>query len=73
MIEKQRYQRLYNRLQRDGSPIYVGELLKHAHEKWPNKLAVICEDQKITYRELYIKAAKLSEKFDSLKLKQPIE
>jgi len=62
MIEKQRYQELFNGLQHEGSLVYVGQLLKQAAQKWPNKLAVICEDQKISYKELSIKSSNLAEK-----------
>lgn len=63
MIEKQRYQELYASLQHEGALLYVGKLLQQASEKWPNKFAVICEDQKINYQELYIKSSQLAEKF----------
>lgn len=63
MIEKKRFEQLYSRVLHKGSLISVGQLLKQASEKWPNKLAVICDDQQITYKELFIKSSQLAEKF----------
>jgi len=68
MIEKQRYQELYDNLQHNGSLIYVGQLLKQASEKWHNKSAVICENEKISYKELYRNSTKFA---DYLKQKLP--
>lgn len=62
MIERQRYQELYNSLQSKGTLMSVGELLQQASQKWPHKLAAICEDQKISYQELYTKSSNLAEK-----------
>jgi len=60
MIEKKRFEQLYNSVLQNGSLISVGRLLKRASEKWPNKFAVICEDQKITYKHLFIKSMHLA-------------
>lgn len=48
-----RYNNLYYSLTQDNKLVHVGLLLKRAHDKYPNNCALICDDQKIDYKNLY--------------------
>ncbi len=63
--KNQRFEELYKEISKDGKIIYSGTLLERAAKNWPHNIAIICADQKITYQELYNRAANLS-----LELKQ---
>lgn len=60
MTEQQRYQATYNALLTDKRLIYVGLLLERAARLWPEQTAVICEDKKVTYLELFQRALRVS-------------
>lgn len=61
MSEKQRYDKLYQSLTVDGHLIEVHALLGHTAMRWPHNTTVICNDERITYRELYQRALLFSE------------
>ena len=51
-----RFNKLYNSLTINNTLIHVGKLLERAYAKYPNNDALICDEEKISYKELYYKA-----------------
>jgi len=67
-------QQLYNELRQaisnpDGSLLNLGQLLWYAAQKFPDKLALICQDQTVTYKELFFRASLFSKKLKSQGIK----
>jgi long-chain acyl-CoA synthetase len=54
--EQQIFDDWYASLQINHKLIHVGLLLERAARMWPERTAVICDDQSITYQELYRRA-----------------
>jgi long-chain acyl-CoA synthetase len=46
----------------DGKTRFLGSLLKRSAHLYPDNVALICLDKRITYKELYYRAMRLSEK-----------
>ncbi|CDK30354.1 AMP-binding protein [Candidatus Babela massiliensis] len=70
MIEKLRYEKLYDSLNQDNKLIHVGLLLERAFKNWPENIAVIADDQSITYQELYYQANLFAKKLLGLGIKK---
>lgn len=69
MSEQQIYNNLYAELISDNKLIHVGLLLERASRLWPERIAVICDDQKITYGELYKRSLICADKLRVLGVK----
>jgi long-chain acyl-CoA synthetase len=69
MTEQQRYDALYNSLIQDGKLIHVGLLLQRAARKWPDNTIVICQEDSITYQELYIRSLIMADRLRRMGLK----
>lgn len=67
---QQRYSKLYNSLSFDNQLIHVGLLLKRAANSWPEKTYVICNDEKISYKELYYRSTYLAKQLQSYGVKK---
>lgn len=67
--EKNSYESIKKEFTLGGSLIYPGELLKIASKKFANKIALICEDKQITYKEFYFRAVRFSEKLKEAGIK----
>lgn len=50
---KKRFLELTNDLTHDGKLLHVSQLLARAQTVWPQRVALICNDDHITYQELY--------------------
>jgi acyl-CoA synthetase (AMP-forming)/AMP-acid ligase II len=73
MITKSKIeQKIFDRISADfivdGKLIYAGELLQLACKRFANRVALICEDQTITYKELYFRSILLGQKLKTLKV-----
>jgi len=51
--EKALYERYNREMTIDGDLMYIGRLLERAARMAPNRIALICRDKTITYRDLY--------------------
>ena len=60
MTEHQRYQESYNALLVNKRLLYAGLLLERAARLWPEHRAVICQDQQVTYKELFHRSLRVS-------------
>ncbi len=69
MTEKQRFDQLYQSLTINGELIDVNALLQHAAQKWPTNTILICNDESITYGELYKRSLKMANQLTSLGVK----
>jgi long-chain acyl-CoA synthetase len=48
--------------EQNGTLKYSGELLRLAYEKYPNNIALICQNKSISYKELYFRSILFSQK-----------
>jgi long-chain acyl-CoA synthetase len=62
MTEQYRFDTLYDSLTVDKELIHVGFLLRRAVLKWPNRIILICQDESITYRDLYIRSCLMAKR-----------
>lgn len=60
--EQKKFKELYKIIAPGGKVFFAGTLLQRAAQLWPDRVALICEDESITYRELYLQAAHLTHK-----------
>lgn len=60
--QRERFDAYWQSLQKDGKLFFAGRLLERAVGKWPERIAYICGDQSITYKELYQRACLVSNK-----------
>ncbi len=58
--EHQRFDELKRSLTTHGKLIHVQEILERAARKWPRNTMAICQDQRITYKELYERSLALA-------------
>jgi long-chain acyl-CoA synthetase len=58
--EKALYERYSRELTKNGELMYIGRLLERAAQKSPDRIALICRDKTITYKELYRRACAFS-------------
>lgn len=70
MTEFLRYNKLYNSLIKDNKLIHVGLLLKEAYLKYKDNCALICDDEKIDYKELYFQANLFAKKLLEFNVKK---
>ena len=57
------YQEIKNEFLSQDNDFFAGDLLVNALKKYPHHIALECQDQKITYKELYFRAMQLSRKY----------
>lgn len=69
MTEKERFDSLYQSLSTDNKLIHVGLLSKRAANLWPDRTFVICDDNTITYNELYHRSQILADQLQQLGVK----
>ncbi len=62
MTEQQRFEKLYASFSVDGKLIHAYDLLKRAAHLWPQRTMVICDDDSLTYREVYLRSKLLAHK-----------
>jgi long-chain acyl-CoA synthetase len=67
--EQERFNRHYQTIMRDGKIMSVAYLLQRAANRVPNNIALLYQQQAITYRQLYAMAVKLSKKLQSMGIK----
>lgn len=60
MDELTRFTQLYNELLSPGNELYAGQMLSRAAQKWPDRTALICDNEKINFKELYEQASALT-------------
>ena len=53
MTHLERFEQHYQSLHHDGTLIFAGTLLQRAANRWPDHTAVICRQERITYKQLY--------------------
>ncbi len=58
--EQERYNSYYSLIAPQGTIIFAGSLLYKAFKQWPGKTALIADEKKITYKELYTQAASIT-------------
>ncbi len=56
-----RYNQLIKKLSSQGKLIHAYELLKRASDLWPKRKMVICGDESITYKDLYVRSQLLAQ------------
>jgi long-chain acyl-CoA synthetase len=62
MTEQQRFEKLYSSFAPDGRLIHAFELLKRAAQLWPQRTMVICDEDSLTYKEVYLRSKILAHK-----------
>lgn len=67
--EQKRFEQYYNQIIKKDNLTYAGSILKRASKKWPNRTAFICDDQSITYSQLYIAASNFTKQLKDFGLK----
>ena len=67
--EEQAYYEVRQRFTRNGKLVYAGELLQLAYQKYPKKIALICDEKSVSYEEFYFRSILLSKKLQSLGIK----
>lgn len=68
-IEKSIFDKIRNDFSVNGDLIFSGELLKVACQKYPDNIALICQDEKISYKELYFRSILFSQKLKAAGIK----
>ena len=68
--EYQRFNRYYKMLCPQGTMIYVGRLLQRAAQQWPENVALICQQDSITYKDLYYRSLLFGKKLKEIGIKQ---
>ncbi len=58
-----RFNNLMKEFTKDGKQMHIFDLLKRAATKWPNRTMVICDDDSITYSDLYKRSMLLAHEF----------
>lgn len=53
-----------------GEIIYAGKILQETYKKYPNNIALIYKDEKITYKQLYYRACRFAEKLKQNSVRQ---
>jgi long-chain acyl-CoA synthetase len=61
MNEQKRYEQYYKEIITQDNVTYAGSMLKRAFHKWPDRIAYICGDDSISYKNLYMSASHISQ------------
>ncbi|MGE0009204.1 MAG: class I adenylate-forming enzyme family protein [Candidatus Babeliales bacterium] len=64
--EQERFNAYWQSLHQDGTLMFAGKLLERAAKQWPKRIAYICGDESITYRELFRRACLVSNQLRAL-------
>lgn len=62
MSSLERFDFFYKEITKSGKIIYAGKILQETYKNYPNHIALIYKDKKITYKELYYRACSFSNK-----------
>lgn len=57
-----RYEFFKNQISRNGKILYAGNILKQAYKDFPENIALIYKDEKISYKDLYYRSCLFSKK-----------
>ncbi|MEX0939799.1 MAG: AMP-binding protein [Candidatus Babeliales bacterium] len=68
-LEDDAFKKKYQDILIDGKIMYAGCLLQRAAQLYPDNIALICRDQKITFNELYKKATAVSKRLIAMDVK----
>ncbi|KKQ11538.1 MAG: Long-chain-fatty-acid-CoA ligase [candidate division TM6 bacterium GW2011_GWF2_36_6] len=68
-IESSIFDKIQNDFIKNGDLAYAGELLKIAYEKYPNNIALIHQNQSLTYKEFYFRSILFSRKLKASGIK----
>ncbi|MBY0110091.1 MAG: AMP-binding protein [Candidatus Babeliaceae bacterium] len=60
MEELSHFTKLYNEFLAPKEPLYAGQMLWRAARKWPERIALICNNEEITFNQLYQQASAVS-------------
>ncbi len=60
MEELTHFTSLYNELLAPAEPLYAGQMLARSAQKWPERIALICNNEQITFDQLYQEASAVS-------------
>ncbi len=60
MEELTRFNQLCNELLNDEKPLYAGQMLQRAADKWPDRIAIIYQDEQLSFKQLYYQASAIS-------------
>ncbi len=60
MKAQKRFNKLYKEFTQDGTLMHVYSLLKRAAGLWPKRTVVSCDDESITYNDLYVRSLLLA-------------
>lgn len=63
------YKQLYERMIKQEQLTYLGLILQHSAQEFPNSIAIICESRTLTYAELYARACGMSNELTSRGIK----
>lgn len=66
---KKRFLELQKDLSQNGNLLHVSQLLHRAQTLWPARIALTCDEEQITYQELYRTISSLAHKLKNLGLK----
>lgn len=65
MDDQQRFTELFKLLTFNNAVIQTGQILERAAQLWPNKTMILCQDDEITYKELYNRSMQLAHELRS--------
>ena len=60
-IIQQRFSKLKTILSEDNKPLHMNRMLKRAAQLWPERIALICDTESITYQHLYQESMRLAQ------------
>ena len=55
-----RFNHLSNELLSGDTPLYAGHMLARAAQRWPERAALTCGDESVTYQQLHQQASSIS-------------
>jgi long-chain acyl-CoA synthetase len=67
--EQVRFNKYHEMIAPQGRLIYVGQLLKRAAHQWPDNIALICQADRISYKDLYYRSLLMSKQLKNLGIK----
>jgi long-chain acyl-CoA synthetase len=59
-MELSRFNELCNELLNPEKPLYAGQMLQRAAQLWPERVALICNGESLTFKQLYHQASAVS-------------
>lgn len=67
--EEDSFNRVKKEFTENGNLVYAGTILKLAYKKFSDKIALVCDDEKIDYKEFYFRSVLLSNKLKEFGIK----